>query len=213
MKEHEVEKTILAAPDAKSNEIVREAFEKYPEEFLPLVWLNPISGEDEAAKLKYYVKDCGFVGVKMHPLFDAFVADSEPVNPIMEAAQELQVPVFIHCGHPPFSLPWSIALLAERYPAVPVVMIHMGHGHGVYIDASIAMAMRYDNLYLEMSGMPMPSKIYEAYHRVGSERILFGTDQPFHPPSVEIQKVLSSGLTEEHQKDVFYENAKKLMKI
>ena len=28
-------------------------------------------------------------------------------------------------------------------------MIHMGHGHGVYIDASLKMARRYANLYLE----------------------------------------------------------------
>ena len=96
----------------------------------------------------------------------------------MEAAKDLNIPVFMHCGHPPYSLPWSIALLAERHPDVKLVMIHMGHGHGVYIDATLKMAKRYPNLYLEMSGMPMPSKIREAYEEVGADRIMFGTDAP-----------------------------------
>ena len=90
-------------------------------------------------------------------------------------------------------------------------MIHMGHGHGVYIDASLKMARRYANLYLEMSGMPMQSKIKEAYDTVGPNRIMFGTDAPFHHPSIEIQKVLVSGLDEQAQQAVFYDNAAKLM--
>jgi len=92
-------------------------------------------------------------------------------------------------------------------------MIHMGHGHGVYIDASLKMARRYANLYLEMSGMPMHTKIKEAYESVGADRILFGTDGPFHHPSVEMQKVIVSGLDEEALQKVFYDNAKAFFRI
>ena len=130
----------------------------------------------------------------------------------MDFAREYDVPVFIHCGHPPFTS-WSIALLAEKYPDVRVTMIHMGHGHGVYIDAAIKMAKRYDNITLEMSGMPMGSKIKEAYETVGKDRIMFGIDSPFHHPTVEIQKVLSCGLDEKAQEDIFYNNAKKLLRL
>ena len=151
--------------------------------------------------------------VKLNPLRHAFVADDVCVDPIMEMAEHYQVPVCIHCGHPPYSLPWSIALLAERFPNVKVMMIHMGHGHGVYIDASLKMARRYANLYLEMSGMPMHTKIKEAYESVGADRILFGTDGPFHHPSVEMQKVIVSGLDEEALQKVFYDNAKAFFQI
>lgn len=212
MDTYHVEKTVLCSTGPKTNEEVLRAYEKYPDRFLPLVWVNPVSGEDEVAKVRHYMQ-AGFVGIKMHPLFDAYAADSEACNPIMEVAEELEIPVFIHSGHPPFSLPWSIALLAERYPKVPVVMIHMGHGHGIYIEAAITMAKRYDNIYLEMSGMPMGSKVLEAYKTVSPERIMWGTDLPFHHPTVEIQKILTSGLTEKEQEDVFYNNAKKLMKL
>lgn len=37
---------------------------------------------------------------------------------------------------------------------------------------------------------------------------MFGIDSPFHHPSVEIQKVLTCGLDQRAQEDVFYNNAK-----
>lgn len=212
MKEYDIEKTFLTASSFKGNDEVVDAFQSYPDKIVPFVWVNPAL-DDVEKKLYKYINQEGFAGIKMQPLVDAFVADDEVVYPVMDFAREYDIPVFIHCGHPPFSLPWSIALLAEKYPDVRVTMIHMGHGHGVYIDASIKMAKRYDNIYLEMSGMPMGSKIKEAYETVGKDRIMFGIDSPFHHPSVEIQKVLSCGLDEKAQEDIFYNNAKKLLRL
>lgn len=210
MDEFEVEKTFLCPSNFQNNDDVVDAVQAYPDRIVPFVWVNPAL-DDVEKKLEKYINQEGFKGIKMQPLFDSFVADDPVVYPVMDFARAYNVPVFIHCGHPPFSLPWSIALLAEQYPDVKVIMIHMGHGHGVYIDASLKMARRYNNLYLEMSGMPMGSKIKEAYETVGSDRIMFGIDSPFHHPTVEIQKVLSCGLDEKAQQDVFYNNAKKLL--
>ncbi|SMB79580.1 hypothetical protein SAMN00017405_0777 [Desulfonispora thiosulfatigenes DSM 11270] len=213
MNEYNIEKTILCSSDTHDNDNVANAFKKYPDRILPLVYTNPLEGKEALKKIEHYVTNEGFVGIKLNPLRHAYVADAEVVDPIIKKAEDLNLPVFMHCGHPPHSLPWSIALLAERFPKVKIVMIHMGHGHGVYIDASIKMAKRYDNLYLEMSGMPMNTKIKQAYEEVGKDRIMFGTDSPFHHPTIEIQKVLTSGLDQEELKDVFYNNAAKLMNL
>lgn len=211
MEEYEIEKTVLCSSGPEFNEDTRLTFEKYPDKFIPLAYLNPLEKNEESQrKIDYYIDKCGFRGIKLNPLKNAYVADTEALNPIMEEAEKRNLPVFIHCGHPPYSLPWSIAFLAERFPRVKVVMIHMGHGHGVYIDGSIKMARRFSNLYLEMSGMPMGSKIKEAYEAVGCNRIMFGTDTPFHHPSVEIQKVLTCGLNEKEQENVFYNNVLRL---
>ena len=50
-------------------------------------------------------------------------------------------------------------------------MIHMGHGNGMYVQSAIDMAKKYPNLYLETSGMPMHTKIKEAYEEVDDELI------------------------------------------
>ena len=57
----------------------------------------------------------------------------------------------------------------------------------------------------------MNSKIKEAYETVGSDRIFFGTDAPFHHPTIEMQKEITSGLTEKEIEDVFYNNLQKFM--
>ena len=210
MNEFDIEKTLLCS---QPNELCLDAVNKYPDRILGMVYPNPYDGQKAVDMIYDYVQNKGFKGIKCNPLKQAYVADDEIMDPIMQAAEDLDIPVFMHCGHPPYSLPWSIALLAERFPKVKLTMIHMGHGHGVYIDASLKMAKRYPNLYLEMSGMPMPSKIREAYEEVGHDRIMFGTDAPFHPAAVESQKVLCSGLDKRGMEDVFYNNAAKLMKF
>lgn len=211
MDTYEMEKTVLCSTGSHDNFRTKEAMEAYPHRFWGLVYANPLEGEKSVQEIYDLVQNKGFSGIKLNPLRHAYVADAECLDPIMEAARELHIPVFIHSGHAPFSLPWSIALLAERFPDVNIVMIHMGHGHGVYIDAALKMARRYSNLYLEMSGMPMNSKIKEAYKTVGSDRIFFGTDAPFHHPTIEMQKVITSGLTEKEIEDVFYNNLQKFM--
>lgn len=213
MAEYNIEKTILCPAGATLNGELLEAWHQSPASIIPLYWINANLGQPAYDDLEHYLRDLHFAGVKMQPLFDAFTADSPLVDPIMEIARHYGKPVFIHCGHPPFSLPWQIGLLAERHPDVRTVMVHMGHGHGVYIDASIAMARKFPNLFLEVSGMPMGCQIKNAYESVGSERVMFGIDSPFHHPSVEIQRVLSCGLSDSQLEDVFYNNARKLMQL
>jgi predicted TIM-barrel fold metal-dependent hydrolase len=42
---------------------------------------------------------------------------------------------------------------------------------------------------------------------------MFGTDAPFHHPTVEMQKVFTSGLDEEAQQKIFYDNAASFFRI
>lgn len=202
MNQFDIEKTALCN---ENNEITYNIMQQNPGRIIGCVYVNPLNQGTVDAMDEYFAR--GFTAVKLNPLRHGYCADSEMLDPVLEKATKYNVPVCIHSGHPPYSLPWQIALLAERHPDVKIMMIHMGHGHGVYIDAAIKMARRYPNIYLEMSGMPMPSKIKEAYETVGKNRIMFGTDAPFHHPTVEIQKVLTSGLDEDALNKIFYDNA------
>ena len=202
MDRFEIEKTVLCHED---NDIVYNMIKKWPDRIVGAVYVNPLNQKTVDDMEKYL--QLGFKAVKLNPLRHAYCADTEALDPILEKAKKAGVPVCIHSGHPPYSLPWQIGLLAERHPDVKIMMIHMGHGHGVYIDAALKMARKYDNIWLEMSGMPMPSKIREAYETVGHNRIMFGTDTPFHDPSVEIQKVLVSGVDQEGIEKILYHNA------
>jgi predicted TIM-barrel fold metal-dependent hydrolase len=99
--------------------------------------------------------------------------------------------------------------LDPAYPDAKIILGHMGHGNIVYINAAIDIAARHPNVYLETSGMPMHSKIAEAVKRVG-DRVLYGSDAPFHDPAVEMLKVRVSGLGEAAVRAVLHDNAERL---
>lgn len=202
MDQYNIEQTALCCED---NDFTLSVMQRHPGRIIACDYVNPLNPVTVEQMDHYLTSGC--TAVKLNPLRHAYCADAEALDPILDKAEQYGVPVCIHSGHPPYSLPWQIGLLAERHPNVKLMMIHMGHGHGVYIDAALKMARRYPNIYLEMSGMPMPTKIREAYETVGPDRILFGTDTPFHHPTVEMQKVITSGLSEEAQNRVFYDNA------
>ena len=209
MEEYNIEKTIVSTFPIKES---IEAVDKYPDKLIGAAWVNPMD-PDAVEVIHDAVENHGFKAIKLHPLCQAYLPNDECVFPIAEVAEKLGIPLMIHTGHPPFSLPWSVGQLAELYPNVKIVMIHMGHGNGMYVQSAIDMAKKYPNLYLETSGMPMHTKIREAYRTVGADRVMWGLDAPFHHPTVEIQRTIVSGLDDEELEDVFYNNAKKLLGI
>jgi predicted TIM-barrel fold metal-dependent hydrolase len=205
MAAHAIDGGVVFHPD---NAYVREVVES-GDSVYGLAWVNPrMPGYLEEAST--YLDHPKFLGVKLHPLLDGYHPNDPAVHPLMTMLVERDAPVLIHCGHPIFTLPWSIEELIVNFPDAKVILGHMGHGNIVYINASIAVAARNPNVYLETSGMPMHTKIREAVEEVGPERVLFGSDVPFHHPEVEIRKVEVSGLAPELVQRVLDANARAL---
>jgi len=203
----------LCVVSSLPNSLTFEAVKEYPSRLAGLLWVDPKRGVEAAKDAEKAVREFGFKGVKMHPLLDSFLPDDELVNPVMEAAERLQVPVLFHSGHPPWSLPWHFGNLADRFPDVKIILGHMGHGHIIYVNGAIEMALKHKNVYLETSGMPMHCKVKEAVEKVGVEKVLYGSDTPFGHPAFELAKLKVSGLTEEELNQVIDSNARRLFKL
>jgi predicted TIM-barrel fold metal-dependent hydrolase len=203
--EFDYEGGIVFHPD---NRMILEAVERIPNAWA-LYWANPRiePSADVAASFLDHPK---FLGVKLHPLLDGFLPADPAIRPVVELAAERELPILIHSGHAPFSLPWSIEELAVAVPAAKIVMAHMGHGNIVYINAAIDIADRRPNIWLETSGMPSHTKVATAARRIGLERVLYGSDAPFHDPGMEIRKVQASGLDDDEVAQVLSANARRL---
>jgi predicted TIM-barrel fold metal-dependent hydrolase len=205
MREHDIDGGLVFAPD---NALTEQCLESIPGLF-GLVWANPKDPGhlEETVRL---LANPRFRGVKLHPTFDGFHPNDPAVHPLMALLVERELPVLIHCGHPVFSLPWSIEELVREFPDARVVLGHMGHCNVIYVNGAIDVALRNRNVYLETSGMPMPTKIREAVERVGPDRVLFGSDIPFHHPKIEIDRVRLSGLPPDLVDRVLSTNARAL---
>jgi predicted TIM-barrel fold metal-dependent hydrolase len=208
MKESSIDQCIVMCPDnAYVRDVVRETAGAHA-----LVWANPREPGNIDAAIKW-LDDPNFVGIKLHPTRDGFLPNDPGLHPLVELAAKRDLPILVHSGHPHFSLPWSIEELAIAFPEAKVIMGHMGHGNIVYINAAIAAAERNGNVYLETSGMPMSIKIAEAVERVGVDRVMYGSDAPFHHPDVEILKVQRSGMPAALIDHVLGESARVLFKL
>jgi hypothetical protein len=205
MREHGIDGGVVFAPDAS---LVQQAMDAIPGLY-GLVWANPkLPGYvEETARL---LEDPRFRGIKLHPTLDGFHPNDPSIHPLMELLVERDLPVLIHCGHPVFSLPWSIEELIVEFPQVDVILGHMGHCNVIYINGAIDVAARHDRVFLETSGMPMPTQIKEAVERVGPARVLFGSDIPFHHPKIEIDRVRLAGLSADDLERVLSTNAREL---
>jgi predicted TIM-barrel fold metal-dependent hydrolase len=208
LEENGIDRCLVFAPD---NAEVKRVVDTIPGA-KALVWANPrVPGNIEDAIER--LDDPTFVGVKLHPLLDAYHPNDPSLHPLMEVVAERRLPILVHCGHEIFTLPWSIEELAVSFPDAKVIFGHMGLGNVIYINACIDIACRRDNVYLETSGMPEHAKIAEAIEKVGETRVLYGSDAPFHHPAVEILKVRVSGLPDELVDRVLYHNALELFRM
>ena len=180
-----------------ANQVTLETVRRHPGRLRGLLWANPTAAT--AAELEPFVAatidgssagERAFVGVKLHPDFDRFLADDRRVDPFLELCRRHRLVAVFHSGPPgTASAPERIAATARRHPTVPVVLYHMGAdgfdgGSGDGQKAAIAVVEKslaggQKNLYLETSQTPV-EWIVEAVRRVGEDRVLFGTDATYY---------------------------------
>lgn len=205
---HDIARALLVSRDA---ELLRRHADAVDGAF-GMLWVNPreAGSRERAAEALAHPK---IVGLKLHPAEDAVDPDDPAAHRIFELAAERRVPVSVHCGHPPpsqYTLPWRIEKAAERFPQVQIVLAHMGGCVMEYHEASMAIAERHANVWLDVSAMPHNWRVFEAAGRIGAERLLHGSFAPWFHPRLEVQKILMSDLSPEAVRRVLHDNAESL---
>lgn len=215
----------LGLDQVEANRATVTAVRSHPGRLRGLLWGRPDEGE--ASELEVFldetVPDSGwterlFVGLKLHPEMNDVPADDPRTDPFLSFARRAQLPVVFHCdGQDDRASAERIARLAQRHPHVPVVLYHMGF-NGPYESAIAAVETACESgsaeLYLECSQTPADT-VVEAARRVGTERLLFGTDATYYgrmhyeayAPTVD---ALEKALTPEELDAVLFGNSARL---
>lgn len=190
-------------------QMVRAAVKEFPSRFVGFYRINPHLGQKALSAAEKAVREDGMRGFKLHPQLDLFVANSALVNPVMEKARELNVPVLFHTGDMPYALPSQVAEVASCYPDVPVIMGHMGKTE-IYQDAATS-ARRAENIFLETSGCSPRNVIQGAINSVGAERVLFGSDWPAMSIKGELAKIYDLNLSDDEMEKVLGGNMRRIL--
>lgn len=175
------------------------------------VQVNPQLGAQAVQEVECAVGEWGMRGLKLMPTLHGYPVESPIIFPVMDKVAELQIPVTIHSGTYN-AFPLEIALLAERYPSVPIIMDHMGYRFRE--SQAVAAALRCPNIYLMTSLVSVePVRIKRAVTALGPERILFGSNAPSAYPDLAIEAIRRLKLGAEAEALIFGLNAARIYRL
>ncbi len=164
------------------------------------------------------IKDMGLLGVKLHPDYQGFFVDDEKMKPIYKKIAQLGLITLFHAGYdygyaPPYGATPERMAKALYWLDCPVIAAHWGGlgccegvlkhlcGKDIYFDTSFGYGV-----------MPkcFAQKIIEKH---GTEKMLFGTDTPWHTAEMEMQLLKTLTLSETEMENITHKTAKKLLGI
>ena len=165
------------------------------------------------------LRAAGIRGVKLHPEYQGFYADDEFMKPIYKKISSLDLITVFHAGYdfaykPPFKCMPDNMRNAMKWFDSPVVAAHWGGVNCGYevLDKLCGI----DNLYFDTSfgyGNMPKDVAYRIIDKQGVDKMLFGTDSPWHTAKMELRLINSLDLSSEEQEKLYYKNAQKLLRI
>lgn len=164
------------------------------------------------------IASMGLKGVKFHPEYQNFNVDDEKMRPIYKKISQLGLITIFHAGadygfaSPYRCMPQEMAKALKWFDS-PVVAAHWG---GIMCHQEVIEHLCGLPIYFDVSfgygtvALPMVRKIAEKH---GTDKLLFGSDSPWHKPSEDMRVLDALDLTEDDINKICYKNAARLLKI
>lgn len=163
------------------------------------------------------IKALGLKGVKLHPDYQGFFVDDEKMKPIYKKISSLGLITVFHAGFdygfpPPYGATPDRMAKALSWFDSPVIAAHWG---GVNCSEDVLKYLCGSDVFFDTSfGYSMMPKYYaeKIIEKHGVDRILFGTDSPWHNAEMEKRLLNSLMLTKTDMEKITHINAEKLLK-
>jgi uncharacterized protein len=189
--------------------------------FYPVVSVHPADKGDALTELERVAK-LGAKEVKLHPNTQNFDVSDPDVGVVVDKCGELGLVILFDSYKP-----WDASeigkflLLSVQHPKTKIVLAHMGltgfretlafatlknrlgMGQNVWFDLSAIAPL--------FAGSPVQPELVWTIRQIGTDRFLFGSDWPAFTPEESVKAVRTLGFTEAEQKQIFHDNAVKLL--
>ena len=160
----------------------------------------------------------GLTGVKLHPEYQGFFADDGKMAPIYRKISQLGLTVLFHAGHdygfpPPYHAMPDQLLGARRMLEGPMVAAHWG---GAGCGMEVLEKLCGQDIYFDLSfgygtmAKCIAQRIVDAH---GPEKLLFGSDMPWHRPAWELRLLESLDISPSDREKIYWRNAAKLLQL
>ena len=182
---------------------------------IPLASVHPESSDIEI-KIKE-IKERGFKGIKLHPMYQDFFADDERLFPIYEALEKCGLILEIHSGYDigyPYhnnATPERILTIHRNFPGLKLVATHFGGwrawedvekylaGTGVFFETSFTL----DEIPQE--------RLSAILSKHSHDRIMMGSDSPWRRQETDVNLVMRLDIDEKAKEKILGLNAERLL--
>lgn len=154
-------------------------------------------------------------GVKFHPSICQMKVNDSNFEGYIKFTSFYHIPMLIHCGRHHISHISYIIDVAKKHPKGIFIAAHMGGNSADLIEESLDLLSKekLDNIYLDTSANKLPFLIEKAIKKIGSQKLLFASDEPYADVRMSKYCIKISNITENQKKDILYGNARKLFKL
>jgi predicted TIM-barrel fold metal-dependent hydrolase len=180
------------------NEFVAEVVRSNPGRLAGIAGIDPMA-PDAAAQLERAV-ELGLVGVTVSPSAQGFHPAHSDAMRLYARIEELGLPLFVGRPGPlvasgtlEFDRPSGFDEVARLHPKLRIVIGELGWP---WIDECLAMLMKHQNVFAEISGVSSrPWQLYNALLGAQSlgvlDRLFFGSGFPYEQPAKAIENLYS----------------------
>lgn len=206
----------MSTSTSRSVEMALEAYRRFPTRLIPYVYGLPSYEKPVLREIEEALVDLGFRGIKLHA--GECTLAGYVVDPVLDLAERLGVPCLIDF----MGRFWDLELLAEKFKEAKIIVAHFGRylcEDEHLVDRFIKLAESHRNVWLDTSGVLLTGKIRDAVERIGSDRIVFGTDGPQEKPDTvsfarrEIEKIKSLNLDPEDERMILSGSITELLEL
>lgn len=157
--------------------------------------------------------DKKILGIKVHPTWQQYDL-TRYLYDLLEFAKNKKWAILTHSSvSDPFINIKKCCEIADNYPEVPLIFAHLGHEFSGYNDVmnqvDCLRKTKNQNTLIDTSSLAIHLNgiLEEAIKKLGSNRILFGTDIPLHFPQSQLARVTMANLTDEAKERILWKTA------
>ena len=174
----------LAVKNREGNAAMLRAAAQWPDRFIPSCTVNPWTGSEGLTELRRAAQ-AGARLLVLEPVVQGFALGDELLWPVLEAASESALPVYVHTGGYQNGAPCQLALCAERFPDTVFIMGHCGSTD--YKSDAAAVLGAFPNIYGEVS-FTRSMGARSLLDAVGKGRLVMGSAAPRNDLAFEWQQ-------------------------
>jgi predicted TIM-barrel fold metal-dependent hydrolase len=186
------------------NDEVAALVARHPDRLVGVASVDLLDPLAAVRELRRAVSDLGMRALRVLPWLWGLPPNDRHYYPLYVACIELGIPFCLQVGHAgplrPSEPGRPIPYLDEVAATFPELVIVGGHIGYPWTQEMIALATKYDNVYIDTSAYkpsryPPELVAYLAGH--GRKKVLFGSNHPMIPPAACVAEVAGLGLDDE----------------